>query len=104
MERQPTYSELIRAGCTPDEAKKIIEQRLMTIVTVVTVPETEGQEPDMEAAKLSLDEEDIAARAYKNRVKYVMDPDLKRIIQHNLDDELNDHAPHLAAWIREHGG
>ncbi len=55
---------------------------------------------DLERARKSLMEELEAINWYQERVENVSDPDLKRILEHNRDEE-KEHAAMLMEWIRK---
>ncbi|MGH8809281.1 MAG: encapsulin-associated ferritin-like protein [Noviherbaspirillum sp.] len=54
---------------------------------------------DMHRALISLMEELEAIDWYNQRVDVVTDPDLKRILAHNRDEE-KEHAAMVLEWIR----
>lgn len=60
-----------------------------------------SQTLDMHRAILSLMEELEAVDWYNQRVDAATDPELKRILQHNRDEE-KEHAAMVLEWIRRH--
>ena len=56
---------------------------------------------DMHRAILSLMEELEAVDWYNQRVDVATDPELKRILAHNRDEE-KEHAAMVLEWIRRH--
>lgn len=56
---------------------------------------------DMHRAIVSLMEELEAVDWYNQRVDAATDPDLKRILEHNRDEE-KEHAAMVLEWIRRH--
>lgn len=56
---------------------------------------------DLERARVSLTEEFDAIDWYQQRISATKDPDLKRILEHNRDEE-KEHAAMLMEWIRKH--
>jgi ferritin-like protein len=54
---------------------------------------------DLHRAIVSLEEELEAIDWYQQRVDATRDPDLKRILEHNRDEE-KEHASMLLEWIR----
>ncbi len=56
---------------------------------------------DLERARKSLCEELEAINWYQERVEVCRDKDLKRILEHNRDEE-KEHAAMLMEWIRKH--
>lgn len=56
---------------------------------------------DMHRALTSLIEELEAVDWYNQRVDVATDPDLKKILAHNRDEE-KEHAAMLLEWIRRH--
>ncbi|HJV76416.1 MAG TPA: encapsulin-associated ferritin-like protein [Noviherbaspirillum sp.] len=58
-----------------------------------------SQTLDMHRAILSLMEELEAVDWYNQRVDAATDPELKRILQHNRDEE-KEHATMVLEWIR----
>lgn len=56
---------------------------------------------DMHRAITSLMEELEAVDWYNQRMDATRDPELKRILQHNRDEE-KEHAAMLLEWIRRH--
>jgi ferritin-like protein len=56
---------------------------------------------DMHRAIISLMEELEAVDWYNQRVDASTDPDLKKILAHNRDEE-KEHASMLLEWIRRH--
>ena len=56
---------------------------------------------DMHRAILSLMEELEAVDWYNQRVDAATDPELKRILAHNRDEE-KEHASMVLEWIRRH--
>ncbi len=57
-------------------------------------------EPDIEKAKSSLAEEDMASKLYEERLKTVVDPDLKTIFDHLLREE-KEHIQLLKVWMKK---
>ena len=55
---------------------------------------------DLERAKQSLIEEMEAINWYQERVEACKDKELKRILEHNRDEE-KEHAAMLIEWIRK---
>ncbi|MFH1364414.1 MAG: ferritin family protein [Candidatus Aenigmatarchaeota archaeon] len=55
---------------------------------------------DLERARQSLIEEMEAINWYQERVENVKNPDLKKILEHNRDEE-KEHAAMLIEWIRK---
>ena len=55
---------------------------------------------DLERARQSLIEELEAVNWYQERVENCKDKDLKRILEHNRDEE-KEHAAMLIEWIRK---
>lgn len=58
-----------------------------------------AQTMDMHRAIMSLMEELEAVDWYNQRVDAATDPDLKRILEHNRDEE-KEHAAMVLEWIR----
>jgi len=56
---------------------------------------------DMHRAIISLMEELEAVDWYNQRVDVATDPDLKKILAHNRDEE-KEHAAMILEWIRRH--
>jgi ferritin-like protein len=56
---------------------------------------------DMHRAIMSLMEELEAVDWYNQRVDACADPELKRILEHNRDEE-KEHAAMVLEWIRRH--
>ncbi|MGB9736512.1 MAG: ferritin family protein [bacterium] len=56
---------------------------------------------DLERARVSLTEEFDAIDWYQQRIAATKDPELKRILEHNRDEE-KEHAAMLMEWIRKH--
>lgn len=56
---------------------------------------------DMHRAIISLMEELEAVDWYNQRVDVCKDPELKRILEHNRDEE-KEHAAMVLEWIRRH--
>jgi ferritin-like protein len=56
---------------------------------------------DMHRAIMSLMEELEAVDWYNQRVDAATDPELKRILEHNRDEE-KEHAAMVLEWIRRH--
>jgi ferritin-like protein len=56
---------------------------------------------DMHRAIISLMEELEAVDWYNQRVDVCQDPELKRILEHNRDEE-KEHAAMVLEWIRRH--
>ena len=56
---------------------------------------------DLHRALVSLQEELEAIDWYQQRVDAASDPELKRILQHNRDEEA-EHAMMILEWIRRH--
>ena len=54
----------------------------------------------LERARKSLMEELEAINWYQERVEVTKDPELKRILEHNRDEE-KEHAAMLMEWIRK---
>jgi hypothetical protein len=69
------------------------------------IGEHEGKEnltdniKDLEGARQSLIEELEAINWYQERVENLTDEELKRILEHNRDEE-KEHAAMLMQWIR----
>ena len=55
---------------------------------------------DLERARQSLVEELEAINWYQERVENVKNPELKKILEHNRDEE-KEHAAMLVEWIRK---
>lgn len=55
---------------------------------------------DLERARQSLIEELEAINWYQERVENVKNPELKKILEHNRDEE-KEHAAMLIEWIRK---
>ncbi|HLD39378.1 MAG TPA: ferritin family protein [archaeon] len=55
---------------------------------------------DLERARISLMEEFEAINWYQERVENAKDEELKRILEHNRDEE-KEHAAMLMEWIRK---
>jgi len=55
---------------------------------------------DLERARLSLIEELEAINWYQERIENVKNSDLKKILEHNRDEE-KEHASMLIEWIRK---
>jgi ferritin-like protein len=56
---------------------------------------------DLHRAIVSLQEELEAVDWYQQRVDVVTDPDLRRILEHNRDEE-KEHAMMIVEWLRRH--
>jgi ferritin-like protein len=56
---------------------------------------------DLHRAIVSLQEELEAIDWYQQRVDATQDPDLRRVLQHNRDEEV-EHAMMVLEWIRRH--
>lgn len=65
------------------------------------VEKLSAQTLDMHRAILSLMEELEAIDWYNQRVDVATDPELKRILTHNRDEE-KEHAVMVLEWIRRH--
>jgi ferritin-like protein len=63
------------------------------------VEELDDRVRDMHRALVSLTEEVEAADWYAQRVSRCSDPELKRILQHNKNEEV-EHASMLIEWLR----
>ena len=63
------------------------------------IAELSSQTRDMHRAITSLMEELEAVDWYNQRVDACQDPDLKRILEHNRDEE-KEHASMVLEWIR----
>jgi uncharacterized protein len=63
------------------------------------VEELDDRVRDMHRALVSLTEEVEAADWYAQRLSRCADPDLKRILQHNKNEEV-EHASMLIEWLR----
>lgn len=55
---------------------------------------------DLERARQSLIEELEAVNWYQERVENTKDPELKRILEHNRDEE-KEHVAMLIEWLRD---
>ena len=55
---------------------------------------------DLERARQSLIEELDATNKYQERVENCNDPELKKILEHNRDEE-KEHVAMLMEWIRK---
>jgi len=55
---------------------------------------------DLERARQSLVEEMEAINWYQERVENCKDPELKKILEHNRDEE-KEHSAMLIEWIRK---
>jgi uncharacterized protein len=56
---------------------------------------------DLDRARTSLTEELDAIDWYQQRISASKDPELRRILEHNRDEE-KEHAAMLMEWIRKH--
>lgn len=56
---------------------------------------------DLDRARTSLTEELDAIDWYQQRIAASKDPELRRILEHNRDEE-KEHAAMLIEWIRKH--
>lgn len=65
------------------------------------VEELSDETRDMHRAITSLMEELEAVDWYQQRVDACKDPELKKILQHNADEE-KEHAAMVLEWIRRH--
>ncbi|MDX1668627.1 MAG: ferritin-like domain-containing protein [Limnobacter sp.] len=65
------------------------------------VNELSDETRDMHRAVSSLMEELEAVDWYNQRVDSCKDPDLKKILEHNRDEEI-EHAAMVLEWIRRH--
>ncbi|MCS7123648.1 MAG: ferritin [Candidatus Aenigmarchaeota archaeon] len=61
----------------------------------------EVENTDIKKARQSLIEEIEAVNWYETRIEGVKDPELKRILEHNRDEE-KEHIAMLLEWIRKH--
>ena len=59
-----------------------------------------GETLDLERARQSLIEELEAINWYQERVEVASDAELKKILEHNRDEE-KEHAAMLIEWIRK---
>lgn len=59
-----------------------------------------GLDKDLERARQSLIEEFEAINWYQQRISACSDPHLRRILEHNRDEE-KEHAAMLMEWIRK---
>lgn len=55
---------------------------------------------ELEFARNSLIEELDAINGYKGRLEETKNPELKKILQHNMDEE-KEHVAMLVEWIRK---
>lgn len=55
---------------------------------------------DLERARESLVEELIAINAYQERIENCSDNELKKLLEHNMDEE-KEHVAILIEWIRK---
>ena len=60
----------------------------------------ETESTDLRKARQSLIEEFEAINWYETRMESVLDKELKRILEHNRDEE-KEHAAMLMEWIRK---
>lgn len=58
---------------------------------------------DLERARQSLMEELEAVNWYQERLENTKDPELKRILEHNRDEE-KEHVAMLIEWLRDKDG
>ncbi|BDG09947.1 ferritin-like domain-containing protein [Anaeromyxobacter paludicola] len=65
------------------------------------VEELSSETRDLHRALTSLMEELEAVDWYQQRVDAIKDPELKRVIEHNRDEE-KEHAAMVLEWIRRH--
>lgn len=63
--------------------------------------ELDDETRDAHRALTSVKEEFEAADWYQQRLQSCKDPDLKRILKHNRDEEF-EHASMLVEWLRRH--
>jgi uncharacterized protein len=63
------------------------------------VEELDDRVRDMHRALVSLTEELEAADWYAQRIARAVDPDLRRILAHNMNEEM-EHAAMLIEWLR----
>ncbi|MFH8080894.1 MAG: ferritin [Candidatus Aenigmatarchaeota archaeon] len=61
----------------------------------------EIENTDIKKARQSLIEEIEAVNWYETRIENVKDPELKRILEHNRDEE-KEHIAMLLEWIKKH--
>ena len=55
---------------------------------------------DLEFARISLREELEAIDNYQRRIDITRDEELKRVLQHNMDEE-KEHVAMLVEWLRK---
>lgn len=60
-----------------------------------------GETKDLERARQSLIEELEAINWYQERVEVAKNSDLKKILEHNRDEE-KEHAAMLIEWLRKY--
>jgi hypothetical protein len=58
-----------------------------------------GKLEDMAMARQSLIEELDATNKYQSRIGPATDPELKKVLQHNMDEE-KEHIAMLMEWLR----
>ena len=63
----------------------------------------ETENTDLKKARQSLIEELEAINWYETRIETVEDEELKKILEHNRDEE-KEHVAMLMGWIRENDG
>lgn len=59
-----------------------------------------GKLEDMAMARQSLIEELDATNKYQSRVSQQIDPELRKVLQHNMDEE-KEHIAMLVEWLRK---
>ena len=59
-----------------------------------------GKTEDMAMARQSIIEELDATNKYQSRLNLQIDPELKKVLQHNMDEE-KEHIVMLLEWLRK---
>jgi hypothetical protein len=59
-----------------------------------------GKLEDMAMARQSIIEELDATNKYQSRIGPATDPELKKVLQHNMDEE-KEHIAMLVEWLRK---
>jgi uncharacterized protein len=59
-----------------------------------------NEDSDLKKARQSLIEEIDAISSYESRIEKAKDKELKRVLEHNRDEE-KEHAAMLLEWIRK---
>jgi hypothetical protein len=59
-----------------------------------------GKMEDMAMARQSIIEELDATNKYQARLNLQIDPELKKVLQHNMDEE-KEHIAMLVEWLRK---